>query len=167
MNIRSKLIGPAITERKRHAQIQAEEVKPIFPDLELDRICRAFNDGDFEKFGELLRQYGWRFKANTKLLADTISHASGAAYKAEERIVCIRLLLESGFLTRQPRKAGRCAEAYPVAGDQTGALGRVCRPGRSRRRPGFQPPDREVIQSLVPNGGEALFTRRIFHTRGF
>lgn len=93
----SKVIGPALTERKRQARIRAEEAKPIFPDPELDRICRVFNEGDFEKFGELLRQSGGRFKADTKLLAYTISHASGAAYKAEERMACIRLLLESGF----------------------------------------------------------------------
>lgn len=92
-----QVIGPALTERKRLARIREEEAKPIFPDPELDRICRAFNDGDLEKFGELLRQSGGRFKEDSQLLTYAISFASNTSYKEEEKVACVRLLLESGF----------------------------------------------------------------------
>ena len=91
-----KIIGPKLTEMERQAAARAEEARPIFPDPELDRICRAFRDGDVQQFGELLRQSGGRFNEDGKLLTYTISDASGAPYKPEEKRACVRLLLESG-----------------------------------------------------------------------
>lgn len=89
-------IGPVVRNWKRNIGYVIEDRKPIFPDKERDQIARAVRDGNPEKLKELLKSPVANLNQDGELLAFAINQTSGTAYRPDEKLACVRLLLEAG-----------------------------------------------------------------------
>lgn len=72
---------------------------PWFKDKLKQQMALAINDGDVQKFKKLLQEPGIALNDSTDgglLIEFAVGTASGATYRPEEKIECVRLLFDAG-----------------------------------------------------------------------
>ncbi len=89
-------LSPVIGRIKRGIADRQEYAKPIFEDKERDDIARAVRDGEPEKVKKLLATPVARLNDRGELLGFAVSEASHSSYKPEEKLTCVKILLDNG-----------------------------------------------------------------------
>ncbi|MBL7779887.1 MAG: ankyrin repeat domain-containing protein [Saprospiraceae bacterium] len=77
-------------------RMKMEAARPLFEDKNLNALARAVQKGDPQKFQQLLEKNTLTAEQRGELLSFSMLEANGA-YKPEEKLQCLRLMLDAGF----------------------------------------------------------------------
>ncbi|MFM9946454.1 MAG: ankyrin repeat domain-containing protein [Saprospiraceae bacterium] len=81
-------------KRALHARIEA--AKPIFDDPDIDRLARLIEAGEAQALQKRLSSEPKEVVQSTDLLWFALQEASSSSYRAEEKLQCLRVLLDAG-----------------------------------------------------------------------
>ncbi|MFN0014705.1 MAG: ankyrin repeat domain-containing protein [Saprospiraceae bacterium] len=99
-------LGSVLSSIKQKVSAKIESSKPVFDDKERESIARAVYDGNPEAVKKILQKPVPRLNENGELLSFVVNHTASSDHKIEERLECIRLLLQAGARLEYTRDPG-------------------------------------------------------------
>jgi hypothetical protein len=84
------------TAFKLAQRARIEAAKPIFDDPNLDRLARLILDGEPQSLQKRLPSEPRELVQSTELLWFALQEASSSSYRSDEKLQCLRLLLDAG-----------------------------------------------------------------------